>query len=108
MVAQSQPAESLLMGTPPITNGNAKQVMKATNGAARKWTNLLNKRAEEMPYNYVWERKRLRDVEEKRAEVGVGGGTAALNMLHVYMKALESSHNPHKGSVPINSLDDAC
>jgi len=112
MVAQSQPAESLLMGKPHITNGNAQQVMEATNGASRKWINLLNKRAEEMPFNYFWEHRRHRDLKvEKSAEVGVstGGGTAALNMLHAYLKALEPSRNPQEGSVVArNSLDDAC
>lgn len=111
MAAQGQSAESLLMGKPHIINGNAQQVTKATNGVSKKWTNLLNKRADEMPFNFVWEHRPLRDVKvEKRPEVGVitGGATAALNMLRVYLKALESPHKPHEGSVlSINSLD-AC
>lgn len=111
MVAQSQPAESLLMSKPHITNGNAQQVMKATNEIARKWTNLLSNQAEGMPFNFVWEHRRHRDVKaEKRCEVGdiTRGATEALNMLHVYLRALETTHNPHEGSVlSMNLLDDA-
>lgn len=100
MVAQSKPAESLVMGKPHMTNGNSRQGMKAGGGVARKWSDLLNKRAGGMPFNFVWERRRHRHVKaEKRSEVGVitGGASGAMNMLHVYMKALESTHSPHGG-----------
>ncbi|XP_024379192.1 uncharacterized protein [Physcomitrium patens] len=99
--AQTQPAESLLMGKPHVTNGNVQQVTKASNSVARALMNLLNNLAEEKPFNSVWEHTQPKDakVEIRSNEVGIirGGATGALNMLHVYIKALETTLNPVEG-----------
>lgn len=100
--AQNQPAESLLMGESHVTNANAQRLKKTSNFVARNWADSFNKQAEEMPFNSIWEHKRHRDVKvEMKSEVGTisGGATGALKMLHAYMKALETTHNPLEGSV---------
>jgi pimeloyl-ACP methyl ester carboxylesterase len=99
LAAQGQPAESLLMGKRQIINGNTQQMKKATSNGSSKGRNLLSKQAEEMPFNYVWEHRQHRDAKvEKKADVfSIKGGTEALEMLHMYMKAMESTQNPCEG-----------
>ncbi|KAG0610929.1 hypothetical protein M758_7G102300 [Ceratodon purpureus] len=98
--AQSQSAESLLLGESHVTNGNVQQVKNATNALVRNWIDSFNKQREELPFNSVWEHKRHRTAKvEMKFEVGKisGGATGALNMLHGYIKALETTHNRREG-----------
>lgn len=96
------------MGKPHVTNGNVQQVTKASNSVARALMNLLNNLAEEKPFNSVWEHTQPKDakVEIRSNEVGIirGGATGALNMLHVYIKALETTLNPVEGLVLYQNL----
>jgi hypothetical protein len=71
-------------------------------GTPNSWTRPFKKQAEEMPFNLVWEHRLHRDVKvEMKSEVRIisGGATGALNMLHGYLKALKSTHNPREGLV---------